>query len=100
IQNFTFQPQLPLWEIHHKDQIQNDSKNNYVLKFLKKVKIIGYKGHSHELDIVEFFAKNAPSLVKLKLVMPKSAKYIARAPDSTRIIDIKNIFPAIKVTEV
>ncbi|EOA25307.1 hypothetical protein CARUB_v10018621mg [Capsella rubella] len=100
IYNFTFEPQLPLWESHHKDQIQNDSKNNYVLKFLKKVKIFGYKGHSHELDIVEFFVKSAPSLVKLRLVMPKNAKDNAHAPDNARIEVIRNIFSGIKVTEV
>ncbi|CAH8256261.1 unnamed protein product [Arabidopsis lyrata] len=97
IQNFTFAPRLEFWEIHHKEEIK---KNNYLLKSLTEVKIIGYKGHWHELDILEFFVKNAPSLVKLELVMPKNAKTKAHAPDYARINFIKSIFPGIKVKEV
>ncbi|XP_023644196.1 FBD-associated F-box protein At1g61320 [Capsella rubella] len=97
IQNFTFAHRLEFWQIHHKEEIEN---NNSHLMFLNEVKIIGYKGHWHELDIVEFFVKNAPSLVKLELQMPKNAKTKVHAPDYGRINFIKSIFPAIKVTEV
>ncbi|CAL9237931.1 unnamed protein product [Arabidopsis halleri] len=100
IQNFTFEPQLYFWEMHHKQQIQNNSNNNYLLKCLMDVRIIGYKGHWHELDIVEFFVKNAPSLKRLELEMPKNAKNNAHTPDYARINFIKNIFPGIRVTEV
>ncbi|VYS49641.1 unnamed protein product [Arabidopsis thaliana] len=100
IQNFTFEPQMYFWEIHHKAQIQNTSNNNYLLKCLTDVKIIGYKGHWHELDIVEFFVKNAPSLKRLELQMPKNAKNDAHTPDVARIKLIKTIFSGVKVTEV
>ncbi|VYS49640.1 unnamed protein product [Arabidopsis thaliana] len=94
IQNFTFEPKMYFWEMHQKEQIQNDSNNNYLLKCLTDVKIIGYKGHWHELDIVEFFVKNAPSLKGLELEMPKNTEYNAR------IDFIKSRFPGVKVTEV
>lgn len=97
IQNFTFAPRLEFWEIHHKEEMKN---NNYLLQSLNEVNIIGYKGHWHELDILEFFVKNAPSLVKLELVMPKNAKTKSHAPEYARINFIKSIFPGIKVKEV
>ncbi|CAD5315985.1 unnamed protein product [Arabidopsis thaliana] len=100
IQNFTFEPKMYFWEMHQKEQIQNDSNNNYLLKCLTDVKIIGYKGHWHELDIVEFFVKNAPSLKRLELQMPKNAKNDAHTPDVARIMLIKTIFSGVKVTEV
>lgn len=50
--------------------------------------------------MVEFFVKNAPSLKRLELEMPKNAKNIAHTPDYARIKFIKNIFPGIRVTEV
>ncbi|KAL1196160.1 FBD-associated F-box protein [Cardamine amara subsp. amara] len=96
IKNFTFERNM-FWEIHHKKQIQNE---NYRLECLKEVKIIGYKGHCHELDIVQFFVENAPSLKKLDLEMLKNEISEAHVPDYERISYIKNIFPGVEVTEV
>ncbi|KAG7537118.1 FBD domain [Arabidopsis suecica] len=76
ILNFTFAPRLDYWESYHKEEIKN---NSYLLKFLNEVKIFGYKGYWHELDVVEFFVKNAPSHVKLELAIPKKAKTKAHA---------------------
>ncbi|XP_010415000.2 PREDICTED: FBD-associated F-box protein At1g61320-like [Camelina sativa] len=97
IQNFEFADRLEFWEIHLKEDIEN---NNYLFMFLNEVKIIGYKNHWHELDIVEFFVKNAPALVKVDLEMPKNSKTKVHQPDNARINVITSKFPAIKVTEV
>ncbi|XP_019083012.1 PREDICTED: FBD-associated F-box protein At1g61320-like [Camelina sativa] len=51
IHNFTFATHLPFWETDHKDEIENNWNNKYLSGFLKKVKIFGYKGYPHELDI-------------------------------------------------
>ncbi|KAL1215946.1 FBD-associated F-box protein [Cardamine amara subsp. amara] len=96
IKNFTFEHNM-FWEIHHKKQIRN---GNYLLEYLEEVKIIGYKGQWHELDIVQFFAENAPSLKKLELEMLKNATSEVYEPDNERISYIKSIFPGVKVTEV
>ncbi|CAH2047405.1 unnamed protein product [Thlaspi arvense] len=89
INDFTFEPYI-LWELYQKPMVQN---GNYPLNSIKYVEIMGYKNGWHELDIVEFFVRNAKSLEKLKLIEPRNPEVTVFEPEYERITNIKRLSP-------
>ncbi|CAH2047389.1 unnamed protein product, partial [Thlaspi arvense] len=89
INDFTFEPYI-LWELYQKPTVQNGS---YPLNTIKYVEIMGYKNGWHELDIVEFFVRNAKSLEKLKLIEPRNPEVTVFEPEYERITNIKSLSP-------
>ncbi|ESQ29301.1 hypothetical protein EUTSA_v10024043mg [Eutrema salsugineum] len=87
INDYTFEPGV-FWEVHHQQHIRI---HNYCLNSIKFVEIMGYKNHSHELDIMEFFVRYAKSLEKLTLTKPRNPKIKLFEPDNARINYIKSM---------
>ncbi|CAA7047461.1 unnamed protein product [Microthlaspi erraticum] len=89
INDFTFTPYLFL-ESCQKPKIYDGS---YLMNNIKNVKIMGYKNEWHELNLLEFFVRNAESLEELVLVEPRDPNATMFPPNYERIANIRRMCP-------
>lgn len=60
---------------------------------IKNVKIMGYKNDWHELNLIEFFVRNAEALEELMLIEPRDPNAKMFQPDYERIASIRRMSP-------